>query len=318
MTEQKYNKTFVFESIIEKMFDLLTKNNNNLIKNIFELFFTINTCLKEITEEKKGEYSNLLREKICYDLFECQYTSSKDEVFNFYEGIMHIQYHIRVKLLEQLKERINSKFISQFTIKKIILPIVKHFLNPFTYIESEKGFIVSKVEGHIFNLIDATLDILGETVKCLEMEEIDKLIDHFNRMILKFEKKEIDEEDEKYINLLYKGLSRILENTSDNTNFDFNKEFLSRMKTYIFDNREKNFFDLIKEKQGGSEISLNNQEFNQFADNIKSQNSNILSSLLSDMDASYKEKFKETLPNKRGLFNLLKRIITDHKKKAKV
>ena len=317
-SDKRFDNKFIFEKIIDMLYDLLNKNNNALMKNILELFYTMNSTVKRISEQDcHNVLDNYIKSKICYDLFLCNYKSTNEEIINFYEGIMHIQYHIRIKIFEELNKTVMYSNLSKFSLNYILLPLIKHFLNPFTYIETEKGFAITRVEGHIFNLIDTTLEALSEVVKFLEIVEIEKLIDHLNRLILKFEKKETVEDDEKYINILYKALSKVLENSNLKTNFDFNSEFQSRLMKYIAENRERSFFDIIKEKQQSTEITLRNDDYFNYSQSINTQNSNIVTSILLEMDIVYKDKYTETLQNKRGLFNSLRRIMIDHKKKTK-
>ena len=266
------------KEILNKIFFKISLLNfHNKFNEMINIFFYL------IYE--KFEYAKIILENIFYQInikissnFTCEDLNNfliikETENENFFLNILAFKFEYRIQALKILKLNINK--ISKFSITKIILPIIKNFLDFNNYDENinnnNKNFVVNRNKNDLNEIINLSIDLIPEIIKIIDSDEIEKFLEFFYKNI-KILSKNKNKDNQFYSIDIFKvtnlTLSKILECIIQ---FKFKSNF-----DEIFDKISKNE---LNEKINDFYLNLN-----EFDNNNKNDNENLMKNKLNSKE----------------------------------
>jgi len=301
-------ESFVLKDIIKVLYILQTRNSLSLTKNLMMIFFNLNDIVNnKINTETTDNvsYNNEVFNIIGRDLFLCEFTNEfiKTEKYNFFEGILNIKFELRIQTIHNLNTILLEKKISKRSINNFIIPIYKTFLNPFSYFQINKvSFSVYRLEGQVYELIYKTIESLGVVVKNLTYSEISELLRYFMKLIEKINKKS-HMFDESIRSILYKSMSRVLENIKLTNNFKYVDAFETKIKEEISKIFAGNIFDFFRnENMNKNKSELDIEKIQKKVHEVQKSTEDIYKTTITKVNESYKvgKQGKKIGKNGRG------------------
>jgi hypothetical protein len=256
--EATSQESFTLKTVLNTMYHMLSGEgkviNLNLSKTILEILSHINS-LVETDESVTGI------ELLCHDLY---HLKLKESEYNFFEAILNIKYEIRTEAMRVLKETLPENKLNYFSIIKVIIPLVKSVLSPYTYNkrQSIKGYNSFKLEGEVNKLINETIEVLPALCKILNPYDLKEFLLFFHGQIFRLNKKSLqgeagakthsgpDQSGNVSVDsqtMLYKSLTRVIETVTKlyfTTKFDFDTQFEKTMRVMIEEYNNSNMSKL--------------------------------------------------------------------------
>jgi hypothetical protein len=299
-----------FKEIMAVMYELImTSKNINLIKNILEVYSHINTIFNSSNEfiDLSNNY------EICNDLYSIKIET---EGYNFFEAILNLKYDLRIEAITSLREALKEGTLSYFSVSKVILPIFRIYFNPHTF-SSKSGFVTYRIETQIEHIISEWISCIPYLSKVITKHDLKDLVFYLFKQIEKVNKleKQIETSElKKFTDLLYKALSKQLENLQFSYVYDFDADFVKIIRRLLE--------EIQKNVDIGSQTTWKKRDK---ADKTPVTNREVLSVAFRELDVVFKDaqehKEKDDLDMlsllKGKIYHLLRGMLIDTRVKEK-